>query len=120
MAARQMVQIEKRHHFGRENNSTVLLTRAALQYTRMGLCTTLEAVEVRVHSDMEITICLVYLSPNVNVTKDEIFTIIQQLLYPFLFLGDFSAMHQLWDKIPVDQGGNLIENFIVKVCGIIK
>ena len=102
--------MEKSPHFGGNNSRGVaLLLHGSLQYT------TLEAVAVKVHTGRELTICSVYLSPNCDIPKDEIRTVIRQLPRPFLLLGDFNAKHPLWDlSNPTDQRGGRIESLIVE------
>lgn len=84
---------------GHNNRGVAMVLHSALQYTRVPLRTTLETVAVTIHSGKKITICNIYLSPNSNVSKDEIHSVVQQLPRPFLLLGDFNAKHPLWDTI---------------------
>ena len=92
-----------------------VVLHSSLQYTRLPLQTTLETVAVSIHSGRKITICSIYLSPNSNITKDELLGVIRQLPRPFLLLGDFNAKHPLWDsRNPSDQRGKLLENIIIE------
>ena len=87
------------------------MIHGALQYTRVCLNTTLEAVAVTVHSEKRYTVCSIYLSPNRSVDKSEIRSIIHQLPRPFLLLGDLNGKHPLWDSNnPPNQRGKDIEN----------
>ena len=86
--------MEKSPHFGGDNSRGVaLLLHASVQYTRIRLHTTLEAVAVKMHSGRELTVCSLYLSLNVSITRDEIRSVVLQLPHPFLPLGDFNAKH---------------------------
>ena len=79
-------KLEKSPYFGGENNSGVaLMIHGTLQYTRLRLNTTLEAVAVTVHSGKRYTVCSIYLSPNRSIDKNELRSIIHQLPRSFLF-----------------------------------
>ena len=73
------------------------MVHTTLQYTRVQLFTTLEAVAVTVNSNKQYTICSIYLSPNSNIHRNEIKDLLEQLPRPFLLLGDFNAKHPMWD-----------------------
>ena len=117
-------KIEKSPHLGGGNNRGVaLLLHSSLQYTRTRLFTTIEAVAVTIHTGKEVTICSIYFSPNLNISKKEIRDLIRQLPRPevnrvnrpSLLLGDFNAKHPLWDHHnPADQRGRMIESIIVE------
>ena len=96
-------KIEKSPHLGGDRNRGVaILTHVTLQYTRVRLLTTLEAVAITINSGKQHTICSIYLSPSANIRKDEIRDLIRQLPRPFLMLGDFNAKHPLWDSLNND------------------
>ena len=86
-----------------------------LQYIRLHLSTTLEAVAVTVHSRKRYILCLIYLSPNFSVDKSENHSIIHQLPLTFLLLGDFNGKHPLWNPYnPPDQRGKDIEEDLLE------
>ena len=63
-------KIEKSPHLGGGSNRGVaLLLHSSLQYTRIRLFTTIEAVAATVHTGKELTICSIYLSPNLNIER---------------------------------------------------
>ena len=100
---------------GLHHRGVAMVLHSASQYTRIPLQTTLEAVAITIHSGKKISICSIYLSPNSNITKDELRSVISQLPRPFLLLGDFNAKHPLWDpKHPADQRGKMIEKIIME------
>ena len=109
-------KLEKSPHFGGENNRGVaLMIHGALQYTRLRLNTTLEAVAVTVPLGKKYTVCSIYLSPNRRVDKSEIRSIIHQLPRPFFLLGDFNGKHPMWNpNNPSDQRGRDIENLLLE------
>ena len=66
----QKYKMEKSPHIGGEQNRGVaIILHSALQYSRIRLNTTLEAVAVTVYSEKQYTVCSLYLSPNFNVNK---------------------------------------------------
>ena len=91
-------KMEKSPHVGGEQNrGAAIFIHASLQYSRLRLNTTLEAVAVAVHADRQYTICSLYLSPNTNITKEEVRDLVHQLPRPYLLMGDFNAKHPAWD-----------------------
>ena len=91
-------RIEKSPHIGGyQNRGVAILVHTSLQYSRVTLYTTLEAVAVTINSNKQYTICSIYLSPNVNIRKEEVQDLIKQLPRPFMLLGDFNAKHQTWN-----------------------
>ena len=109
-------KIERSPHIGGgQNRGAAILLHASLQYCRLSLHTTLEAVAVTVHSDRKYAICSLYLSPNSNITKEEVKDLIDQLPRPYLLVGDFNAKHPAWDlENPADARGRIIQNLIVE------
>ena len=109
-------KIEKSPHIGGEQNRGVaIVLHASLQYSRIRLNTTLEAVAVTVNSNRQYTICSLYLSPNANINKEEVRDLIHQLPRPYLLMGDFNAKHPEWDlENPADARGRMIQSLMVE------
>ena len=109
-------KIEKSPHIaGEQNRGAAIIIHAPLQYSRLRLDTTMEAVAITVHSERQYTICSLYLSPNLNITKEEIRDLINQLPRPYLLMGDFNAKHPAWDfENPVDARGRMVHSLIVE------
>ena len=109
-------KIEKSPHIGGEQNRGVaILLHSALQYSRIQLNTTLEVVAVTIHSDRPYTICSIYLSPNINISKEEVRDVIHQLPRPFLLMGDFNAKNPAWDlENTADARGRIIQSLMVE------
>ena len=94
-------KIEKSPHIGGEQNRGVaIMLHSSLQYSRVPLNTTLEAVAVKILSNKQYTICSLYLSRNANIDKEEVRDLIHQLLRPFLLMGDFNAKHCMGFRKP--------------------
>ena len=68
-----------------------ILISHALQHVVVDLNTTLQAVAVKVLLDKYITICSLYLPPDLHFSLDDLQSLVDQLPLPFLFLGDFNA-----------------------------
>ena len=62
---------------------------------------TIEAVAVKIYDKQYYTVCSIYLSPSLTVTKREIVSLINQLPRPALLLGDFNAKHNSWNEINI-------------------
>ena len=109
-------KIEKSPHIGGEQSRGVaIIIQAPLQYSRLRLDTTLEAVAITVHLERQYTICSLYLSPNVNITKEEVRDLIHQLPRPYLLMGDFNAKHPAWDlENQTDARGRMVQSLIVE------
>lgn len=107
-------KIEKSPHIGGEQHRGVaVMLHSSLQYSRLQINTTLEAVAVTVHSDRQYTICSLYLSPNANINKEEVRDLIRQLPRPYLLMGDFNAKHSAWDfENPIDNRGRTVQSLL--------
>ena len=91
------------------------MLHTSLQYSRVPLNTTLEAVAVKISSSKQYTICSLYLSPNTNINKEEVRDLIRQLPHPFLLMGDFNAKHSAWDfENATDARGRMIQSLIME------
>ena len=100
---------------GEGNRGVALLVHKTLPYTRININTTLEAVAISVPGNKRYTICSIYLSPNTNISRNQILDVLSQLPKPFLLLGDFNAKHARWDKLnPADQRGKILEKILVE------
>ena len=108
--------IEKSPHIaGEGSRGAAVLLHRSIPYVRLHINTTLEAVAVKVHQNRSYTVCCLYMSPNINIRKEDLVDLFNQLPTPFLILGDFNAKHPLWDKNnPPDQRGKMLEKLILE------
>ena len=83
-------------------------------HSQVTLDTPLQAVAVRVTLHKTITVCSVYLPPNVNVTSDALDNLIKQLPEPFILLGDLNGHSPLWGCSDLNNRGKLIEDCLIK------
>lgn len=73
--------------------------------------THLQAVAVRLKC-LHLTVCSIYLPPNVTVTNAELEDLIVQLPPPFLLLGDINAHNPLWGSEFFSPRGRTVECLI--------
>lgn len=64
--------------------------------------TVLEAVVVSVVSFKTVTVCSIYLPPHTQVTVRDLEELIEQLLKPFILVGDFNAHSSMWGSMTTD------------------
>ena len=82
---------------------------------RMELETTLQAVAVSIKIRKHITVCSLYLPPGEKIRKEQLQELIDQLLKPFLILGDMNAHHPMWyDPRNIDRRGEIIVDLIAE------
>ena len=74
--------------------------------------TKVQAVAVRVNLHRPITLCSIYLPPNLSISFRELSNLVQQLPAPYLLLGDFNAHNPLWGSDSLNTCGNHIENLM--------
>ena len=63
-----------------------------------------------------ITLCSVYLSPrnHFNFNPKDLQNVIDQLPSPFILMGEFNGHHTLWGCEDVNNGGQQLEDLILK------
>ena len=83
-------------------------------HSQVSLNTPLQAVAVRVTLHKTITVCSVYIPPNVNIQSDAIDNLIKQLPEPFILLGDLNGHNPLWGCLDLNNRGRHIENCLIK------
>lgn len=72
----------------------------------------LQVVACTFYYPVKITICNIYLPPNVNYSKQDIVNIINQLPQPFILCGDFNCHNPLWGSMKLDRKGKVIESIV--------
>ena len=80
------------------NGGSALLLRRDVAHMKIALQTNLQAIAVQIFTKRKYTICSIYLPPsndlNPNLVQD-LSNLIDQLLRPFLLLGDFNGRHPM-------------------------
>ncbi|GFX39904.1 putative RNA-directed DNA polymerase from transposon X-element [Trichonephila clavipes] len=85
------------------------LFEADFKKNALPLHTSLQAVAVRIHSTSLITVCCLYLSPNVVIHQQDLNNLVDQLPAPFVILGDFNGHITLWGSVKTNPRGRQIE-----------
>ena len=96
----------------RAKGGTAIIVNKKVQHSLVPIVTTLQAVAVRILLDKYVTVCSLYLPPDLNFNVNDLQDLIDQLPSPFLLLGDFNAHNPLWGSINLDTKGKIIEKLI--------
>ena len=96
----------------RAHGGAAIIVNKSLQHFPILLQTNLQAVAVSVCLDKKITICSIYLPPDLNFDTNDLQLLVNQLPAPFLLLGDFNAHNPLWGSRAIDHKGKAIEDLI--------
>ena len=59
-----------------------------------------------------VTVCNIYSPPSVDVSLSDLGRLIQQLLAPFILIGDFNAHSPLWGDVRQDSRGQMVEKLL--------
>ncbi|GFX38861.1 putative RNA-directed DNA polymerase from transposon BS [Trichonephila clavipes] len=92
-----------------------LLINHSTTFSPVLIRTSLQAVAVQVSIFSTVTICKVYLPPNVPLNFRELQELIDQLSSPFILLGDFNAHHLLWGCQDVNSRGKVVEKLLTEL-----
>ncbi|GBN41585.1 hypothetical protein AVEN_113664-1 [Araneus ventricosus] len=93
-----------------------ILTSNLYPSTPLTLNTSLQAVAVQVHARTSVTVCCVYLPPHDVVSQQDLETLVDQLLTPFILLGDFNGHSTLWGSDVTNYRVRQIEWLISNNC----
>ena len=96
----------------RAHGGAAIIVNKSLQHSLISLNTTLQSVAVSVLLDRMITVCSLYLPPDLDFNIRDIQNLIDQLPAPFLLLGDFNAHNPLWGGQILDNKGKVIEDLL--------
>ena len=83
-------------------------------HSQINLNTPLQAVAVRATLHKTVTICSVYLPPNVAIQYEDLNNLIKQLPEPFVLLGDLNGHNPLWGCSDINNRGKCIEDCLIK------
>ena len=89
-----------------------ILVHSSCPQRGVGLGTGLRAVAVSVALEGEIALCSICIPPSFALRPVHLDSLIQQLLSPFVLLGDFGGHGVLWGGGGSGSGGDLVEDFI--------
>ena len=96
----------------RAKGGAAIIIKKSLQHSLLKLNTHLQAVAIQVILDRQLTICSLYLPPDLTFNVNDLQVLVNQLPSPFLILGDFNAHNPLWGGDTLDPKGKIIEDFI--------
>ena len=92
---------------------SAIIIHKSIQHSVLVLNTTLQAVAASITMDKTITVCSLYLPPELRFDGNDLQELINQLPTPFLLLGDFNAHNPLWgNREHASQKGRIIEEII--------
>lgn len=74
--------------------------------------TNLQAVATRVHTDPSISICNIYLPPDLNINIDQLQDLIRQIPGPILFVSDANSHSTSWGSNTTSPRGRMMEEFL--------
>jgi len=76
------------------------------------MITNLEVIAINITAKYKVTICNIYIPNSQEFNSTHIQNIIDQLLTPFIILGDFNSHNTLWGCINTDHRGTKIEKIL--------
>ena len=96
------------------NRGVALLISKKVNHKSLNIDTpnSIEAVAARVYDGRYYTVCSIYISPNVPVTKQELHDLLVQLPRPLLLLGDMNAKHYSWGEEENNSRGRIFEQLM--------
>ena len=93
-----------------DRGGAAILLHESVPFTPIPLSTPLHAVAARIHLDIPLTLCSVYLAPSCPYTKKDLIDLFRSLPPPMLVLGDFNLRHPLWgDSITSPNAGLILD-----------
>lgn len=96
------------------SGGVALVVQKSIACHKISLQTNLEAVAMRaIVFDRLTTVCSLYIPPDHHLQANELESLVDELPYPFILMGDFNAHHQLWGSARVDARGRLLEKFLL-------
>ena len=96
----------------RAHGGAAIIINKSIQHSVVHLNTSMQAVAVSILLDKKITVCSVYIPPNLSYSTLDLQLLINELPTPFLLLGDFNAHNPLWGSQALDNKGKAIEDLI--------
>ena len=103
-------------HTGGEKASggVSILVNNLIPNRNLDLDTNLQAVAVSLSLSKPLSICSLYLPPNVPLDINKLDNLITQLPSPFILFGDFNSHNYAWGCKDTNDRGNLIYEFIAR------
>lgn len=92
---------------------TAILVNKYINYETIELNTDIQATAVKIWLGKWYSICTIYL-PHIEVTRQSLSQLIEQLEPPFLLVGDMNAKHPLWGEPVPNQKGHIFEQLMLE------
>ena len=83
-----------------------------IPHSSIELTTGLQATAVRISLHKAVTLCSLYLPPNMHIPLHDLNDLIDQLPPPALIMGDFNAHSPFWGNASLDNRGKIVEDFV--------
>ena len=96
-------------------NGLTLLVSNASSCLQVLLTTPLQAQVFVIGLRKSFTICNIYISPNEDVSYNDIKSLINQLPTPFILTGDVNAKHPMWGSDTTDPHGRVFSQALVNL-----
>lgn len=93
-----------------ERGAAILINKN-VNYEHLPLNSQLQVVAAKVYLGKAYTICSIYL-PHVNISLQEIESLIDELPRPFILIGDMNARNTLWHDVVTNHKGQIIEQIL--------
>ena len=108
----------------RAHGGTCIIAAKSFPQKEVQLNTTLQACAVQIFINKWITLCSLYLEPDLEsrlvdragnprqLEVEDLQSLLDQLPQPFILMGDVNAKHTLWGEDRCDHRGNIIEELL--------
>ncbi|XP_023210039.1 uncharacterized protein LOC111612975 [Centruroides sculpturatus] len=100
------------YRHNRANGGVAILVSNHIPSLPIQITTDLQAVAVKISIGVTVTVCSIYLPPDVRANEDDLDALVEQLPTPFLLLGDFNGHNPMWGSSDINRRGRTIERFI--------
>ena len=87
-----------------------LLINKSYLFSEVHLNIPLQAVAAKMTLNKVVTFCSIYLPPSDHVAKTDLINLIEQLLSPFVLLGDFNGHSPVWGNESYNSRGLVTPN----------
>lgn len=104
---------------GNAKGGVLAAVKTSIHSEQLLLNTDLQAVAIKIHLDVSITICCIYLHQSDTITDSKLQELAKQLPEPYLITGDFNAHNVIWGSACTDQRGEIIESFLANTDNLL-
>ena len=94
------------------HGGVMVLVANTTPHSHLPVVTDLQAVAVRISLHRPVSLCSLYLPPNIPIILRDLEDLISQLPPPVLVMGDFNAHSTVWGCDQLNNRGKIIEDFL--------